>query len=347
MHEIQDPVDKTFSVCGPEWHNKADHVSVIDDTVLEPIFFNVVQRPLLSEVDGITYTIPNYKTLWADFRHRTDFGDHPQMVNLHVAKESYKPILNRDVWEMAKRAVEGLDCEVSSAGTLGGGKYFYITIVIKGEEEFTIKGDRFKGYFNIITSHNGTMALEAYDSLIRIVCMNTLRWSRSSKGEIDFKVYHTSNCDIAISNMGDILNQILQGRKEFVNQMEYLMSRSCNFAQAMNLVAGWIGEGSRGFKISSQIKNRIDDIALLFSKGKGNAGKSLYDLLNGATEYWTSGNGTGKKSKVIDKWAKSEFGTAADKKRDFVNFLMGSDEFLNDRARYGAELLREWQLNQK
>jgi hypothetical protein len=347
MDGIIKPVDRTFSVCGPEWHNKAEHVSVIDETVLAPIFFSVEERPLLSEVDGITYTIPNYKTLWADYRHRDDFGDHPKMVNLHVSKESYKPILNRDIWEMALKAVAGLDCVVSSVGTLGAGKYFYITIQIKGDEEFSVKGDKFSGYFNIITSHNGTMALEAYDSLIRIVCMNTLRWSRSAKGEIDFKVYHTSNSAIAITNMGDILNQVLSGRKEFVNQMEYLMTVPCSFSQAMNLVAGWVGAGKRDFKLSNQAKNRVDDIALLFRQGKGNSGKTLYDLLNGATEYWTSGNGTGKKATVVDKWTRSEFGKASDDKRDFVNYLMGAESFLQDRAKYGEELIREWHLSQK
>ncbi len=350
-HEIIAPIDLTFSNQGPEWHGLANVVSEITDDTVKPILFDIAEKPLAITESGVEYGVNGYKALVADLRHRPELKEvdvdgravNLQMVPLHVSRESYQVIPNQWVWDMVKTAIAGIPCKITSAGTLGAGKFFYSTIALEGEEGFKVGNDKFLGFLNVITSHNGTMALEAYDSLIRIVCMNTLRWSRSAKGELNFKVYHTTGASMAISNMGEIVNQILAGRKDFVNQMEYLQSIPCNMSLAMELIAAWVG----GKELSAQAKNRVDDIALLFTKGKGNNGQNLYDLFNGVTEYFTHGNGTGKKGTVISKWVRSEFGKAADDKREFVNFLMQGESKLMERAKEGRELLRAYAIKSK
>lgn len=357
MHGIEKPIDINLSTEGPEWHRLATHKPEgITDADVEPMLFNTREEPITSTIDGIVYTVPNQKIVYADLRHRPELEavaredddgniivENRQMVPLHVPKESYTVIHNRDLWEMTKKAIAEIGATITSVGTLGSGKYFYTSVSISGHEEFNVCGESFKGFLNIITSHNGTIAVEAYDSIIRIICMNTLRWSRSEKGEIDFKVYHTKNSAPAISNMGDLVNQILKGRTDFADQMGYLNSIACDYFTAKALVAGWIGQGkSAEYQISSQGINRAEDIANLFNNGRGNSGKTLYDLLNGVTEYFTSGNGTGKKATRAKKWVASEFGKAADNKRDFVNFLMGGEDFLAARKAHGEKLIVDY-----
>lgn len=355
MDQIIEPIDITYSNQGPEWHGKAVTVPEITEDVLQPIFFDIQERPLSISEDGVSYGVNGYKAIVADLRHRPELeavevdGNtvNLQMVPLHVSKESYQVIPNQWVWDMIQTAIKGIPCTVTSAGTLGAGKYFYSTIALEGEEGFSVGKDKFLAYFNVITSHNGTLALEAYDSLVRIVCMNTLRWSRSAKGELNFKVYHTAGARMAITNMGEIVNQILSGRKEFVNQMGYLQSVPCNLSLAMELIAAWLSGGKKDYELSTQAKNRVDDVALLFVKGKGNNGENLYDLFNGVTEYFTHGNGTGKKGTVISKWVRSEFGKAAEDKREFVNFLMQGENGLKEQAKIGRELLKAYALKTK
>lgn len=360
MHEIVTPVDLTFSNQGPEWHGLAIQVPEITTEVVQPILFDIRERKLTTEVEGVSYPVDGYKVLLADLRHREelaqvfagqdesgeDMFENKQMMPLHISRDSYRAIGNRDLWEMTQAGLKGVNCSITSAGTLGGAKYFYTSAQIEGEEGFEVNGDKFQAFFNVITSHNGTMAVEAYDSFVRIVCMNTLKWSRSSKGEIDFKVYHTRNAHLAISNLGEVINQILTGRADFVNQMGYLASVGCSGERAMNLVAGWMAQSKgKGFELSTHAKNRIDEIALLFANGKGNNGKTLYDLLNGVTEYFTHGSGTGKKATQGEKWSKSEFGNASENKRDFCNFLMMKDALLQDAEALGRELIRQYFTN--
>jgi O-acetyl-ADP-ribose deacetylase (regulator of RNase III) len=71
--------------------------------------------------------------------------------------------------------------------------------------------------------------------------------------------------------------------------------------------------------------NAAREIADLFANGIGNNGRNLYDLANGATEYWTSGNGTGRKANLASRVYRSQLGSAAEHKRNFIAMLAGSE----------------------
>ena len=109
--------------------------------------------------------------------------------------------------------------------------------------------------------------------------------------------------------------------------MEYLATVQVSAGDAEKIAAGYFvfgqsaGENKLEYELSSRTRNAIEGIAGLFANGKGNKGRTAYDLLNGATEYWTSGDGTGKKASRLEKVSKGLFGTAAEHKRAFVNLL--------------------------
>jgi hypothetical protein len=77
-------------------------------------------------------------------------------------------------------------------------------------------------------------------------------------------------------------------------------------------------------ELATRSRNAAEEIAMLFLRGQGNKGQTMYDLLNGATEYWSNGDGTGKKADSLTKAYKAQFGGAAEHKTAFANFLMGS-----------------------
>ena len=58
-----------------------------------------------------------------------------------------------------------------------------------------------------------------------------------------------------------------------------------------------------------------------YAHGIGNEGRTLYDLANGATEYWTSGLGVGRNADTASQVYRSEMGSAADRKHEFITML--------------------------
>jgi hypothetical protein len=182
--------------------------------------------------------------------------------------------------------------------------------------------------------------LKAYDSTIRIVCLNTLRWSLEAAGEVGFTIRHTKNADIALQNLPELVNNILKGRVNFKEVMEYLETCKVDSNEALAMAAGYFMVESGAPKLSTRSLNAATEIVNLYANGLGNRGQSLYDLANGATQYWTSGGGVGIKADALTKAYKSEFGMAADHKNRFVEMLANEDE-RNRAKEIGKEALVE------
>jgi hypothetical protein len=325
-HKIELPHDIVLSTEGTEWHGLAQVVNAISDTEVSPQLFDIIESPAFIEVDGIQQNLSDYKVLVADHRNcRPDLSTQDALVPLHIPKSGYRVISNREVWETMQRSLKDLGCKVTSVCTLERGKKFAISADI-GSSDLVIAKDQFKANLNFVTSHDGTMAMETFDSMIRIVCMNTFQASRNAASD-KFKVYHTKNAAFALEGLSDLLNEILKGRVEIAKVMEYLAEHKCDANDALTMAAGYFAIETDSIKLSSRAMNAASEIATLFSRGIGNKGESLYDLANGATEYWTHGQGVGnpKTSTLASRVYRSQLGQAADHKVRFIEMLSGED----------------------
>jgi hypothetical protein len=321
-HKIEKPHDVVLSLQGTEWHGLADHVAVIGQTEIAPLLFDIVESPAFVVIGGQQIQLESYKVLVADHRTvRPELPSDEQLVPLHIPREGYKVISNREIWETMEKALKDLGCKVTSACTLERGKKFALSCDIGGSDS-VVCGDKFKSLLNFVTSHDGSMAMETFDSNIRIVCMNTLQWSRNQAAD-KFKVYHTKNAALALDGLADLLQATLQGRAELAQVFSYLSDHKCDNNDALAMAAGYfcIQTDAKENKLSTRAMNAATDIARLFAHGIGNRGASLYDLANGGTEYWTHGDGAGRTGTLASKVYRSQLGSAADHKHRFVHML--------------------------
>lgn len=344
-HKIEQPWDIVQSTEGTEWHKLAKVRAIIGDAEVEEQLFDIVESPALVTIDGVQTTLEDYKVLVADHRRvRPDLIGANALVPLHIPKAGYKVITNREVWNVMQKSLRDLDCKVTSVCTLERGKKFAISADI-GSSDLVINRDKFKANLNFVTSHDGTIAVETFDSMIRIVCMNTFQWSREAAENV-LKVYHTKNAEFALSGLGDLMNAILKGRAELVEVMEYLASHKCDPNDAMAMAAGYfaITTDAKDNKLSTRSYNAAKEIVRLAANGIGNLGKTLYDLANGATEYWTSGEGVGRTGSVASQVYRSQLGSAADHKRRFIGML-SDEETRSTMESRGREAVRQAVLN--
>lgn len=289
--------------------------------------------------------MPNHQGLVADYREcfpelneseETSNG----LVPLHIPKNSYRPIPNREVFEAMQTALKDVDATLTCAGTLEAGKKFFLSAKLGSDGgKFVVNGDEFLAHLNFITSHDGTLAMEAYDSTVRIVCMNTLRWSREAAGDVKFKVYHCQGSSMAMQNLGPLVNRILTGRAEFRNSMELLAGQQVSLEDAKRLVLGYFAQATDSEQLATNSFNATDEILALFRNGAGNKGQTLYDLLNGATDYWTNGDGTGSDTSKATKVYKAQFGVAADHKSAFSNLLLCDANALKQTIEKGEKAI--------
>jgi hypothetical protein len=316
-----------FSNKGAEWHGTAIHKKPdgsaleITEEVLSPILFRVCKlENLVGTIDGISVPVPGLQVVAADLRHRNE-GFTP----LGTHTESYKIIENREVFKAMERAMDGIPHVITTAGTLNGCRRFFISVQLRDGSEFMVNGEKFHGVYNFITSHDGTLALQSYNSITRIVCNNTLLASlHSAKNAVRIK--HLQNAPVEMLNMAEFINDSLQVRAEFTENYGTLMESRITHEEAQLAITGYMwNELDSPEKFSTRSKNVISGVMELFRHGRGNRGETVADLLNGYTDYFSNGRGTGIKSAPITRAVNSHFGNAAEKKARFGKILLSGD----------------------
>ena len=250
-------------------------------------------------------------------------------LTLNVAKDSYTLIQNEQLFEIISEGLTGINHKIVSAGSLGDCRKIYISVELCGHQDYLVNGDKFKNILSFVSSHDGSMALEAYDSSIRVVCANTLQWSRKQKGLLNLKVRHTQNSQLKIEGMKETIEKLFKKRESFYETYAGLCVRPMDSKKAEQIIAGFLAKGE---DMSTRAYNQTQEITQLFRAGLGNKGETQADLLNAVTEYYTRGGENKAKS-----FASSEFGSARDRKLDFFELM--TDGEIDKIARRGEATL--------
>jgi phage/plasmid-like protein (TIGR03299 family) len=282
----------------------------------------VTSKPLTYLHNGEQLAVEGFKAIV-----RQDTG-----YVLNVCKESYEIIQNQVLFDLIENALDGVKHKITCAGSLFNNRKAFISVTLESNQDYVVNRDQFQNYLTFTTSHDGSLALCVYDTSIRVVCNNTLQMSLNSKGKLDLRVMHTKGSQAKIANMAQVLETTFEKRDEFYSAYADLMLAKIDEQTAYNSLVGFVNTSDK--VLSTKAKNIADSMFDLFQSGKGNAGNTKADLLNGVTEYYTH-NATDNLSKSLQS---NEFGSYAKKKMEFFDNVV-SDDFLNNLVKKGEYLL--------
>jgi hypothetical protein len=328
-HRIHAPYDQVFSIVSREWHGLANLVPMINREVIKPILPPIVEGKISLSLDGENVTLDDQKALVADYRFRTDIPEGQRIRPLSVMGKDYCVIDNGSVLAAVESAIDahGLDAKITTAGTLRSGRNFFLSLEQdKNSVEFQA-GDTWSFYLNLSTSHDGTDSLNTYFCGFRTVCYNTYRAGLDSADK-RVRIYHTKNATLQLDALPEILVAMRNQQDDMVQALAYLAGIKCDMVKARRIVSGYFAQqqgvstrNGEPVKFSTRTANAVDGILATYRGGKGNRGETLYDLLNGVTEYYTHGEGTGQKASAGDRAFRANFGGAADHKEAFMALL--------------------------
>lgn len=143
--------------------------------------WKVIQKPIKTS-DGCL--IPGFKA---------NIRDRDQQI-LGVVTDRYKVVQNEDAFAFTDQLLgEGVTYE--TAGSLQKGRRTWI--LAKLPQRYIISGDEIEPYLVFMNSHDGTGAIKAAMTPIRVVCQNTLNlalstakrtWSTNHTGDMNGKL---------------------------------------------------------------------------------------------------------------------------------------------------------------
>lgn len=142
--------------------------------------WTVDSRPVYDE---LIREIPGYKANVRSSDNKT----------LGIVTDRYKIVQNTDAFEFTDNLIGG-DVHYETAGSLQGGKRIWLLAKLPSK---IIVGDEVEPYLCFTNSHDGTGAIRACMTPVRVVCNNTLnlalatakrQWSTKHVGDIEAKM---------------------------------------------------------------------------------------------------------------------------------------------------------------
>jgi hypothetical protein len=325
----------------PSWHRLEQ---IIPGDITSPADIPLIACPVYSEDN----TIPGYEISRPGISKRIVANRDSELIIINTASPQYRVFSNDRLLELALKAFEknGIPAALSFAVTLDNLSKVCYSFKITSPTEF-FDTDAHELFINIMNAHDGTAGCRAYGSSTRVVCNNTLQLSlRGAKEAFDYLFYHDSIGEKMLNDLPTLIEATLVNAEHYAKLREQMKNAPLNFTKARALAAALLAKKA---KPSAQTVNAADGIAYLFLKGRGNEGVNVCDFLDGVTEFYTSGAGTGSaKVDAYKKMNSAEFGNGAEKKVEILNALQrDSGDFISDMelnllVANGEKLLKEY-----
>ena len=216
-------VETMFYTRVTPWHGLGTRVEEAPDSrealILAGLDWQVIQKPIMT---GDGQPIDGFKA---------NIRDQDGQV-LGVVTDRYKVVQNEDAFAFTDELLgEGVVYE--TAGSLQKGRSTWI--LAKLPQRYIISGDEITPYLVFMNSHDGTGAIKAAMTPVRVVCQNTLNlalstakrsWSTVHTGNIQGKLEDARNtllyADRYMAELGKAVDELQQIRLSDKKVYEYI-----------------------------------------------------------------------------------------------------------------------------
>jgi phage/plasmid-like protein (TIGR03299 family) len=235
----------TFSLVdsrsNPAWHSAANHVWNKDET--QPTISQIMDSAKLSNwnvrLEPISELATNHNFLSESF---LVVRDNPFVENqtdvLSVVGSRYKEVQNEDLFAFAENLHDSNpEVTVDSAGSFKNGRVVFGTWNVPQTLVLDPKGanDQTNLYLVVYTSHDGSVAVQAAITPVRVRCQNTLNFAMS-RAKQSFKIRHTQTVDGKIAQAREALNLSVAYMDEFSKQANELFTREVTNAKFSEII---------------------------------------------------------------------------------------------------------------
>ena len=251
-------VEKMFYVRETPWHGK------------------VIQEPIYTEEKE---PIEGFKVNVRDIDRRV----------LGVVSDRYKIVQNQEAFSFTDELLgEGVRYE--TAGSLQKGRKVWL--LARMPHEYIISGERITPYLVFFNSHDGSGAIKAALTPIRVVCQNTLNLALST-AKRSWSMIHTGNIQGKIQEARDTLFMAEKYMDSLGKEFENLRKKKLSDRQVQEYIEILlpIEDGSTPQQIRN-MKRLREDLKLRYFDAPDlkDVGNNGYRFVNAVSDFATHGN---------------------------------------------------------
>ena len=213
----------------PAWHSFANKVFDSDsDVSVKDIMDGAKLSNWNVRLDEVAPAFPNHNFISDSY---LVVRDNPYTENatdvLSVVGSRYKVVQNEELFSFAENLHDGNpNVKVDSAGSLKNGRVVYGSWNLPNELILDPNGanDKTSLYLIVWTSHDGSVAVQAAITPVRVRCQNTLNLAMK-RAKQSFKIRHTQTADGKILQAREALGLSVAYFDEFSKEAQELFSR--------------------------------------------------------------------------------------------------------------------------
>lgn len=208
---------------------------------------------------------------------------------LGVVGKDYQPLQNRDAFKFFDSFIESNQAQYETAGALRDGKRVWVLAKINSDIDVVKGNDTLERYVLLSNSHDGTTAVRAGFTNIRVVCQNTLSVAHSSANSRLIRVRHGRNVKDNLDRVAEIMNLANREFEATLQQYKLLANKEINSTDLEKYVK-LVMVGEKKLEANEEAGKRIlNRIIPLFEKGRGNdmpeIKGTLWAAYNSISEY--------------------------------------------------------------
>ncbi len=194
---------------------------------------------------------------------------------LGVVGKGYHPTPNSTAFAFMDNIVQQNGFSYTEAVSKNNGAVSVLTAQSDHPDEINV-GDTICKQIKLINGFDGKHSLSCEMSSIRLVCLNGLT-TNDRASMIRFK--HTIKLENRMAVALKVFDQSAKFHDQFIATAKLLAQKAVDKTMVEKFLNGLYGD-------AVQNQKKKDKIEELFQSGKGNNGNTLWDIYNGATEFY-------------------------------------------------------------
>lgn len=225
---------------------------------------------------------------------------------LGVVGPRYVPLQNSEAFQWFQPFLEAKEVALHTVGSLKGGSRIWVLAKLQRDNLEIAKGDEVEKFILLSHSHDGSLAVRAGFTPIRVVCQNTLSMAHNASSSSKLiRIKHTKD---VIKNLENIRNTMNVANSEFeatAEQYRALARKSISsndLRKYINTVLKVEDDGEQ----STRSKNIVDEIIGYAESGMGNNLPSVkgtwWTAYNGVNEWLTYSRGNNTDNRLNSLW---------------------------------------------
>jgi phage/plasmid-like protein (TIGR03299 family) len=179
---------------------------------------------------------------------------------LGVVGERYKVLQNEDLFSFADNMLDGGRWE--TAGSIKNGTVVFGSLALDREvvlDESGV-GDKVNTYLLVHTSHDGSLAIQASVTPVRVVCQNTLNYALSGVKQ-SYKIRHTQTATGKVQAAREALGLANKYLDEFEKEAQTLITKEITTDTFFDIIKAAYPEPDKDVKGSvTKWTNKVDTL---------------------------------------------------------------------------------------